>query len=252
MKNIFLLACSLLMGINQISCQNKNGEGEKYLLNPTEFEQKIATLPNEQLLDIRTAQEIASGKLKDAMTLDFNAADFQQQATQQLDKTKPVMLYCYSGGRSSDAATLLRKEGYTVYELDGGIAKWKKENKEIVSETNSNTAQTENNPKNDNALMTLASFQQKIAGDKPVLVDFTAVWCMPCKKMKPTIDKLAEEMKATHDVIMVDVDKQEDIATAYKVEAMPTLMLFKKSAVVWQKVGLTEEPELRAALTANK
>lgn len=242
---ILSLAIGLSFGISHTSCSQKNAAGENYVLSPADFEKKMAELPNEQLLDIRTAEEVSSGKLKNSLVINFNSADFQEQALKQLDKSKPVMLYCYAGSRSEKAATFLRSQGYTVYDLDGGIAQWKKEGKEIVTNEESATTEVAN-------LMKLASFQEKIAGDKPVLVDFSAVWCLPCKQMKPTIDKLAEEMKESVEVVVVDVDKQEDIATAYKVEAMPTLMLFKKSAVVWQKVGLTQEDELRAALTANK
>lgn len=247
MKYKFIALSMMLNILGFWGCKPKTEgtENEKLVLTPTEFEQKMATLTDEQLLDVRTNEEVASAKLENALVIDFNSADFQKEATTKLDKTKPVMVYCYSGSRSKEAADFLRNQGYKVFELEGGIASWKKDNKAVITGDEVNKTAEE-------GVMSLADFKQKIAGEKPVLVDFSAVWCLPCKKMKPTIDKLATEMQKDVDVIMIDVDKSEEIATAFKIEAMPTLMLFKKSAILWQKVGLTEEPELREVLTMKR
>lgn len=253
MKHTFIALSMSLSILGFWGCKPKSTstENEKLVLTPTEFEQKMAALTDEQLLDVRTNEEVASAKLENAMVIDFNGADFQKEAVSKLDKTKPVMVYCYSGSRSKAAADILRNQGYKVYELEGGIASWKQENKAVTT-SNANNTSNETNKVGEEGVMSLADFKQKIAGEKPVLVDFSAVWCLPCKKMKPTIDKLAAEMQKDVDVIMIDVDKSEEIATAFKIEAMPTLMLFKKSAIIWQKVGLTEEPELREALTTKR
>ena len=81
---------------------------------------------NIQVLDVRTADEYQSGHLKDAFLADWmNQADFTKKV-QSLDKSKPVYTYCLGGGRSGEAAKWLIKNGYTVYNLDGGIATWKK------------------------------------------------------------------------------------------------------------------------------
>lgn len=78
------------------------------------------------MLDVRTADEYQSGHLKDAFLADWmNQADFTKKV-QSLDKSKPVYTYCLVGGRSGEAAKWLIKNGYTVYNLDGGIATWKK------------------------------------------------------------------------------------------------------------------------------
>ncbi len=233
------------------ACQsgaNQGNTAEKLELSPAEFEEKIATLPNEQLVDVRTAQEVAEGKIKEAMHIDYNGASFQQTALQQLDKAKPVLVYCYSGGRSGEAANFLRANGYQVYELEGGIQKWKQADKPLETAPMTTTATA------DAALaegvISLAEFNRKVAGNKPVLVDFSAVWCAPCKRMKPTIDQIAQEMADKVEVIMVDVDKSEEVAAAYKIEAMPTLLLFKKSKVVWEKVGETQGEEIKGAINA--
>ncbi len=224
--------------------------GEKVVLNPTEFQEKLTALSDEQLVDVRTSEEVANGKLKDAIAIDYNASDFQENALAKLDKTKPVMVYCFAGTRSKEAADFLRTKGYKVYELDGGIAKWKKESKKIVVAGDEGTSSDSN--KKTEGVISLLDFRQKIAGSKPVLVDFSAVWCMPCKKMKPMIDKLTVEMQKDVDIIMVDVDKSAEVANAYNVDAMPTLILFKNSQILWQQVGAAEETALREVLSTKK
>jgi thioredoxin len=250
MKKSNFIVGLILLGL--VSCKSTTKVGdEKVVLNPTEFEQKLAELTDEQLVDVRTNDEIASGQLKDAIAIDYNMPNFQENALAKLDKTKPVMLYCYAGTRSKEAADFLRTKGYKVYELDGGISGWKKENKEVII-ASSETANGQNTTENAEGVISLANFRQKISGDKPVLVDFSAVWCLPCKKMKPTIDKLAIELQKDVDIVMVDVDKSAEVANAYHVDAMPTLILFKNSQILWQKVGAAEEAELREVLVSKK
>jgi thioredoxin 1 len=245
MKNIFFIALASLSLVG--ACKPNTGnsqEAEKLALNPAEFEQKAAALPDEQLVDVRTPQEFGEGKLQGAINIDYNSPTFQQTALSSLDKSKPILVYCYSGGRSGEAATFLRSNGYTVYELAGGVKQWKQEAKPVeTAATPAPSDQTQ-----EEGVISLADFNKKVSGNKPVLVDFSAVWCMPCKRMKPTIDKIAVEMTEKIDVIMVDVDKSEDVAKAYKIEAMPTLMLFRQSKVVWEKIGETQEEEIKGAI----
>lgn len=76
-----------------------------------------------------------------------------------------------------------------------------------------------------------------LESDRPVLVDFWAEWCPPCKAMAPTIDALAEELAANFKIVKLDVDANPGIAVAYNVRAMPTLIIFKDGAPVDIKVG---------------
>lgn len=76
-----------------------------------------------------------------------------------------------------------------------------------------------------------------LEADRPVLVDFWAEWCPPCKAMSPTIDALAEELAADFKIVKLDVDSNPGITVAYNVRAMPTLMIFKDGAPVDIKVG---------------
>ena len=81
-----------------------------------------------QLLDVRTAAEIKKGFIETAIFADFYMDDFYEKATKQLDKNKPVYIYCRSGGRSAKASKILQEKGYEVYNVLGGYNKWKQEN----------------------------------------------------------------------------------------------------------------------------
>jgi thioredoxin len=94
--------------------------------------------------------------------------------------------------------------------------------------------------------MTLEAFKKLVTDERPVLVDFYAEWCGPCKKMEPFLDEIAEENSATVKVVRIDVDRHFGIAGAMEVDALPTLMLIKDNAVAWRKTGfLTKEELLR-------
>jgi len=83
----------------------------------------------------------------------------------------------------------------------------------------------------------METFHEIIQGDKPVLVDFFATWCGPCKAMSPIVDSLGKEMLGQARVLKVDVDKNQALAAQYQVQAVPTLLLFKNGQVVWRKAG---------------
>jgi thioredoxin 1 len=92
------------------------------------------------------------------------------------------------------------------------------------------------------------SFQQLINGDKPVLVDFYAEWCGPCKMMKPILDEFKGMVGDRATVIKIDVDKNPAAAQAYGVRGVPTLAIFKNGSVVWRKAGVMSAVQLQSAL----
>ncbi len=106
-------------------------------LSVNDFEKGIQQ-KNIQVLDVRTPGEYQTGHLKNALLADWMSQEEFAKKVGSLDKSKPVYTYCQIGGRSSKAATLLKEKGYTVYNLDGGIAAWKQAGKPVEGAGKSN------------------------------------------------------------------------------------------------------------------
>lgn len=100
-------------------------------------------------------------------------------------------------------------------------------------------------------VMTITSenFEQEVANSKvPVLLDFWAPWCAPCRMIAPTIDAIAEEMDGKIKVGKVNVDEQPDLAQQYQVMSIPTLAMIKGQEVVYQAVGAKTKDALKSDL----
>lgn len=90
--------------------------------------------------------------------------------------------------------------------------------------------------------------KEVLAADKPVLVDFYADWCGPCKMMAPAVEQLAEEMEGTAIVGKLNVDENEEIAMRYQVMSIPTLLIFKGGKIVNKAVGVQKKEIVRKML----
>lgn len=90
-----------------------------------------------------------------------------------------------------------------------------------------------------------SSFSEVINSDTPVLVDFYADWCSPCKMMNPILKDLKKEMGDTINIIKVDTEKNPDAAIKYQVRGVPTLILFHKGRVLWQQAGVVQLGQLK-------
>ncbi|MFT3884963.1 MAG: thioredoxin [Flavobacteriales bacterium] len=99
-----------------------------------------------------------------------------------------------------------------------------------------------------NSTPSTSGFQQLIHGEKPVVVDFFAEWCGPCKMMKPILEQFKQRIGDRARVIKIDVDRNPSAANAYGVRSVPTLVIFKNGAVVWRKAGVVSAEQLSAAL----
>lgn len=90
----------------------------------------------------------------------------------------------------------------------------------------------------------MMTFSEIINSDKPVLVDFFAEWCGPCKMMAPVLKQVKDEVQDNASIIKIDIDKSPGTAAHYNVNAVPTLLLFKKGQVLWRQSGVLPKTEL--------
>lgn len=83
----------------------------------------------------------------------------------------------------------------------------------------------------------MEKFNEMINGEQLTLVDFFATWCGPCKMMHPIMEQLKEKMGDDIRILKVDVDKNEALSMQYRIQSVPTLMLFKKGEMLWRQSG---------------
>ncbi len=245
MKNIISVLLLTFFGVVQ-SCGNATPDTSTAckpnpVLDAAQFAKSINECPDAVVVDVRTPEEFEAGHIANALNININSQDFPAKIA-ALDKSKPVFVYCLSGGRSGAAAKHLRSTGFTtVADLQGGILKWK--SAKLPLEQGAAAA-----PKPTG--MTKESFEKILQSDKIVLVDFYAEWCQPCKKMAPYLEEIKNEMGQTVEVVRIDADKEPAIATSLNIEALPTLIIYKKGKSVWRNEGYVEKSDVVKKLNA--
>ncbi len=96
-----------------------------------------------------------------------------------------------------------------------------------------------------------ANFDSIINENKPVVVDFHAVWCGPCKAQSPILKEVASELGDSVRVIKIDVDQNNEIASRYQIQSVPTLMIFKNGNLLWKHSGVVSKNQLVSVLKQN-
>ena len=229
MKKI-LVSFMLFSGL--IAC---NSEAQKASLSVADFETKMQ-LGTYQLLDVRTAEEYQTGHLKKSLQADWNNPQQFKDRVQYLDKSKPILVYCASGGRSGNAAQYLLSLGYKeVLNMEGGLTAWKMSGKAV--EANDNKPQ-----------MSLDAYATAVAQAPLVLVDFGAQWCPPCIKMEPVLNTLLADASLKFSFVKVDGGNDLEVMKSQKVEALPVFIIYRNGKEVWRKQGVVDQAELKKML----
>lgn len=222
---IMLFSFMFILGTS-CSASQKTGINS---LTPKAFATKIAEVTNPQIIDVRTPEEFKGGAIESAQNFNWNSSDFMSKI-EHLDKNLPVFVYCLSGGRSAAASQALLDNGFKeIYELQGGIMAW---NNAGLPLTGAEVAKEG---------MTMDDFNKLLKFEGKVLVDFSAVWCGPCKKLAPIVNEIEQEYKGKVKVIRIDVDENPELATALQINSIPLLHIYDKQELVWQNVGLVEK-----------
>ena len=94
------------------------------------------------------------------------------------------------------------------------------------------------------------TFQEIIQSDTPVLVDFFATWCGPCKAMAPALDTVKADLGDAIRIVKIDVDKNQELASQYQVQSIPTIMIFKNGALKWRETGVQSSTKLKSVIEA--
>ncbi len=194
----------------------------------------VKKTPDAQVVDVRTPAEYKAGHIQNASNVDVRSAEFNRMIS-ALDKSKPVYLYCLSGGRSSSAASKLRDMGFAqVYEMPGGMMEWRNKNLPEVKLVLKGEG------------MSLDAYEAMLVHDGTILVDFYADWCAPCKKMKPYIEKIEAEKQVK--VIRIDADQNPKLMKALGIVGLPVIKVYNKANLQWEHTGFLSEADLRTRL----
>ena len=225
MKNLLLL----FVVFQLTSCQSQQSKTIE-TIDGKRYSDKLSNTKNPQLLDVRTPEEYAVEHLENASNVNWNGDDFVSKV-EKLDKSQPVFVYCKVGGRSSQAADKLAELGFAaIYNLDGGIMKWQGKKTSNVS-----------SPKG----LTSAEFEKLINSDKKVIINFSAKWCAPCKKMAPYLTKMQEELKGKITLVKLDADENKTLMESMKLNELPVILIYENGKETWRNLGYLSEEDFK-------
>jgi len=213
------------------SCTNgQSAPSDNPSVSAAEFSKKIAEFPGAPIIDVRTPGEFSQGHIKNAVNYDISTNEFASQIA-SLDKSKPVLIYCLSGSRSTYAVSYMKSQGFKqVYELNGGMMRWRAAS--LPETTDRTTASTG---------MSKQQFDNLLITDKLVLIDYYADWCAPCKKMEPYLNEISKDMADKVVVVRINADENRALCKELKIEAIPVLQIYKNKTLIWSNTGFIEK-----------
>lgn len=231
-------AAALLM----IGCAQNTSNGQA-LLSPKDFSDKIKSSGAVQVIDVRTPEEFNGGFIANAVNINIYDNDFAQRLA-QLDKAKPVFVYCKAGGRSKEAARQLSNLGFKqVYDLQGGMMSWEHAGMPVEKPKGA--------VENDKG-MTVPQFNELINAHEVVLIDFYAPWCGPCKQMAPAIASLQKKYEGSKvNIVKIDVDQNKELVSYFGLDQIPVTKVFKNGQQVETRLGFVSEEQLNEMIEKN-
>jgi rhodanese-related sulfurtransferase len=212
---------------------NAQTSGKIKTISAVEFANLISTTFGPQILDVRTPEEFESNHIANATNSNWLGNSFSVD-TQNLDKNKPVFVYCKSGNRSGKAVKKLEELGFkSIYELDGGLLKWEAAGmKKLKSKTEG---------------MTIEEYENLLASEKIVLISFKTD-CTTCKQVETYLKKLEKELSEKLTIIQLDADENKTLLSELDIQELPTLLIYKNKNISWRHSGFISEEDLRKQL----
>ena len=203
--------------------------------------QKLVDSGEGMVLDVRTPDEVAQGQIGEASVIDFHSEDFSRKLG-LMNRELPVYVYCRSGGRSGRTAAMMQEMGFSrVYNLQGGMKAWQTEGLPVAKSSTVSMAKSGEG-------LSLASFNEAITQSETVLVDFHTSWCLPCRRMRPVIAQLEDDLAGEAKVLRIDADASPEVANAFDVVGVPVFVVIRDGKEVARMNGIVALDTLKSAL----
>ncbi len=209
-------------------------KNEIVTLDEKSYAEKLKQTKKPQLIDVRTPEEFASGKIDNATNINILSNDFTSKS-KLLDRTKPVFVYCRSGARSLRAAENLAKMGFKkIYNLGGGIIKWNAKKPEETYKKIIGICPQE--------------YQEMIKENPKTMISFYAKWSEPCNIMQPYIIKMQTEMQDKVKIVRFDADENKTILEELNIKELPVTLIYENGKETFKQIGFMSEEELKKQL----